>query len=213
MVAKKAAITTKAANVAFSASAEEMSEMLTAVWNSYQVGEAELEKYVDIMAALGAATATSTEEIATAMQKVAATANTVGVSMEQMSSIIATVASVTREAPESIGTSFKTILARMGDLKVGKTLEDGMSLGTVSSQLAAVGVNILDTTGELKEMGGVIEELMGKWQGMTSAEKTAVAQAVAGKRQYTQLMALMENQDMYKKSMNIAGGAEGTLQK
>lgn len=213
MVAKKAAITTKAANVAFSASAEEMSEMLTAVWNSYQVGEAELEKYVDIMAALGAATATSTEEIATAMQKVAATANTVGVSMEQMSSIIATVASVTREAPESIGTSFKTILARMGDLKVGKTLEDGMSLGTVSSQLAAVGVNILDTTGELKEMGKVIEELMSKWQGMTSAEKTAVAQAVAGKRQYTQLMALMENQDMYKKSMNIAGGAEGTLQK
>lgn len=213
MVAKKAAITTKAANVAFSASAEEMSEMLTAVWNSYQVGEAELEKYVDIMAALGAATATSTEEIATAMQKVAATANTVGVSMEQMSSIIATVASVTREAPESIGTSFKTILARMGDLKVGKTLEDGMSLGTVSSQLAAVGVNILDTTGELKDMGGVIEELMGKWQGMTSAEKTAVAQAVAGKRQYTQLMALMENQDMYQKSMNIAGGAEGTLQK
>ena len=213
MVAKKAAITTKAANVAFSASAEEMSEMLTAVWNSYQVGEAELEKYVDIMAALGAATATSTEEIATAMQKVAATANTVGVSMEQMSSIIATVASVTREAPESIGTSFKTILARMGDLKVGKTLEDGMSLGTVSSQLAAVGVNILDTTGELKDMGGVIEELMGKWQGMTSAEKTAIAQAVAGKRQYTQLMALMENQDMYKESMNIAGSAKGTLQK
>lgn len=212
MVAKKAAITTKAANVAFSASAEEMSEMLTAVWNSYQVGEAELEKYVDIMAALGAATATSTEEIATAMQKVAATANTVGVSMEQMSSIIATVASVTREAPESIGTSFKTILARMGDLKVGKALEDGMSLGTVSSQLATVGVNILDTTGELKEMGGVIEELMSKWQGMTSAEKTAVAQAVAGKRQYTQLMALMENQDMYKKSMSIAGNAEGTLQ-
>lgn len=212
MVAKKAAITTKAANVAFSASAEEMSEMLTAVWNSYQVGEEELEKYVDIMAALGAATATSTEEIATAMQKVAATANTVGVSMEQMSSIIATVASVTREAPESIGTSFKTILARIGDLKVGKTLEDGMSLGTVSSQLAAVGVNILDTTGELKEMGGVIEELMGKWQGMTSAEKTAVAQAVAGKRQYTQLMALMENQDMYQKSMDIAENSEGTLQ-
>lgn len=212
-VAKKAAITTKAANTAFSASAEEMSEMLTAVWNSYQVGEEELERYVDIMAALGAATATSTEEIATAMQKVAATANTVGVSMEQMSSIIATVSSVTREAPESIGTSFKTILARIGDLKIGETLDDGMSLGTVSSQLAAVGVNILDTTGELRDMGDVIEELMSKWEGMTSAEKTAVAQAVAGKRQYTQLMALMENQDMYQKSMSIAESAEGTLQK
>jgi hypothetical protein len=52
-----------------------------------------------------------------------------------MSSIISTVSSVTREAPESIGTAFKTILARMGDLKVGSLTEDGITvtLGTVSS--------------------------------------------------------------------------------
>ena len=212
-VAKKAAITTKAANTAFSASAEEMSEMLTAVWNSYQVGEEELEKYVDIMAALGAATATSTEEIATAMQKVAATANTVGVSMQQMASIIATVSSVTREAPESIGTSFKTILARIGDLKLGKTLEDGATLGLVSGQLQQIGIDILDANGNLREMGDVLDSLMSKWDGLTEAQKAAVAQAVAGKRQYTQLMALMENQDLYKKSMGIAANSSGELSK
>ena len=76
----------------------------------------ELERYVDIMAALGAKTATSLEEIATSMQKVAATGNTVGVSMEQVSSIIATVSSVTRESAESIGTSFKTIFAFPGSI-------------------------------------------------------------------------------------------------
>jgi TP901 family phage tail tape measure protein len=110
-----------------------MSEYLTAVWNSYQVGADELERYVDIMAALGAKTATSLEEIATSMQKVAATGNTVGVSMEQVSSIIATVSSVTRESAESIGTSYKTIFARIGDLKLGKTDEEGIGLGQVSS--------------------------------------------------------------------------------
>ena len=98
-VAKKAAITIKAANSSFNTSAQEMSEYLTAVWNSYQVGADELERYVDIMAALGAKTATSLEEIATSMQKVAATSNTVGVSMEQVSSIIAAVSSVTHESP------------------------------------------------------------------------------------------------------------------
>ena len=67
-VAKKAAITIKAANAAFGASAQEMSEYLTAVWNSYQAGSDELEKYADIMASLGAKTATSLEEIATSMQ-------------------------------------------------------------------------------------------------------------------------------------------------
>ena len=211
MAAKKAAITIKAANASFGSSAKEMSEYLTAVWNSYQVGADELEHYVDIMAALGANTATSMEEIATSMQKVAATSNTVGVSMEQVSSIIATVSSVTRESAESIGTSFKTIFARIGDLKLGETLEDGVNLGQVSSTLDKIGVSLLDANGQMRDMGTVIEDLMTKWQTMSRAEQTAVAQVVAGKRQYTQLMALMENDDMYKRNMQIAEGSEGSL--
>lgn len=211
--AKKAAITTKAANVAFSASAQEMSEMLTAVWNSYQVGEDELERYVDIMAALGSKTATSTEEIAGAMQKVAATANVVGVSMEQMSSIIATVSSVTREAPESIGTSYKTILARIGDLKLGKTLDDGVTLGKVSGTLKQVGINVLDANKNLRDMGTIIEEIGEKWNTFTTAQQTAIAQVVGGKRQYTQWLSLMDNWDTYLENLDIAKNADGTLEK
>jgi TP901 family phage tail tape measure protein len=194
---EKAEITIKAANASAHSTAAEMSEYLTAIWNSYRVGGAELEKYVDIMASLGAKTATSMEEIATAMQKVGATAATVGVEFDQMSSIISTVSSVTREAPESIGTAFKTILARMGDLKFGSILEDGVevSLGSVSKQLKAVGVNILDAKGEMRDMGTVIEEIGAKWQGLGKAEKAALAQSIAGKRQYTQIMALFENWD------------------
>lgn len=210
--AKKAAITIKAANSSFNTSAAEMSEYLTAVWNSYQVGADELERYVDIMAVLGAKTATSLEEIATSMQKVAATANTVGVSMEQVSSIIATVSSVTRESAESIGTSYKTIFARIGDLKLGETLDDGVTLGQVSSQLDKIGVSILDANGDMRDMGAIIEDLGSKWQTMSRAEQTAIAQVVAGKRQYTQLMALFENWDMYQESMSIAMNADGALQ-
>lgn len=211
-VAKKAAITIKAANSSFNTSAAEMSEYLTAVWNSYQVGADELERYVDIMAALGAKTATSLEEIATSMQKVAATANTVGVSMEQVSSIVATVSSVTRESAESIGTSYKTIFARIGDLKLGETLDDGVTLGQVSSQLDKIGVSVLDANGEMRDMGAIIEDLGSKWQTMSRAEQTAIAQVVAGKRQYTQLMALFENWDMYQQNMTTAQTADGSLQ-
>lgn len=212
MAAKKAAITLKAAHSSFNSTASEMSEYLTAVWNSYKVSGDELQRYVDIMAALGANTATSLEEIATSMQKVAATANTVGVSMEQVSSIIATVSSVTRESAESIGTSYKTIFARIGDLKLGKTDEDGIGLGTVSSQLQAIGVDILDQNQNLREMGDIITDLGNRWQTMTSAQKTATAQAVAGKRQYTQLMALFDNWDKYGVNLATAMNSEGTLE-
>ena len=210
---EKSAITIKAANASANTSAAEMSEYLTAIWNSYKVGTEDLEKYVDMMAALGAKTASSMEEIATAMQKVAATANTVGVGFDQMSSIISTVSSVTRESAESIGTSYKTILARIGDLKLGEVVEDGVTvtLGSVSKELQKIGVNILDANGEMRDMGGVIEEIGVKWQGMTTAQKAAVAQTIAGKRQYTQLMALFENWDQYQKNMTITAGAEGSL--
>jgi TP901 family phage tail tape measure protein len=117
-----------------------MSEMLTATWNSYQAGADELEHMVDVMANLGAHTATSMEEIATSLQKVAATANTVGVSMEQMSAMISTVSSVTRQSAETIGTSMNTILSRIGGLKLGQTLEDGVDLNKYSKALASVGV-------------------------------------------------------------------------
>jgi len=39
---KKAEITMKAAAVSFNSSAKDMSEYLTAIWNSYQVGEDEM---------------------------------------------------------------------------------------------------------------------------------------------------------------------------
>ena len=212
MAAKKAATTVKAANVAFTASAKEMSEMLTAVWNSYQVGADQLEAVVDVMAKLGATTASSMEEMATAMQKVASTANTVGVSMEQMSAIVATSASVTRQAPQTIGTAWNTILSRIGGLKLGETLEDGVDLNKYSKALQTIGVNILDANGQMRDMGGVIDEIGIKWQNLSKGQKAALAQTVGGARQYTQIMAFFDNFDKYQKNMLTAQNAKGALQ-
>jgi hypothetical protein len=47
----------------------------------------------------------------------------------------------------------------------------------------------------MRDMGTVIEEIGAKWQGLGKAEKAALAQSIAGKRQYTQIMALFENWD------------------
>lgn len=214
-VKQRTDITIKAANAA-GTSASQMADYLTAVWNSYKIGGEDLEKYVDIMSALGAGTATSLEEIATSMEKVASVGEATGVKFDQLGSIVATVSSVTRQSAETVGTAFKTIFARMADLKLkGSVEEDGVTttLGLVSNQLKAVGVNVLDVDGNLRDMGTVMEELMQKWYGMDEATQQAVAIAIAGKRQYTQLLALMNNQDLYQQSMGLAQGSEGTLEK
>jgi len=87
-----------------------------------------------------------------------------------MSAIVATSASVTRQAPQVIGTAWNTILSRLGGLKLGETLEDGVDLNKYSKALASIGVQVLDATGNLKDMGGVVDEIGAKWDTMTRAQ-------------------------------------------
>lgn len=210
-VAARAETTLKAANVT-GQSTREVSEQLTAVWNGYQVSAENTEEAVDKLAAVAATTAADLEELSTGMSKVAAAANSMGVDMDQLNATIATIESVTRQAPESVGTALKTIYARMGDLQLGETDEDGLKLGTVSGTLEKVGIHILDVNGDLRDMGIIIEEIGEKWNTWTKAEQTAIAEAVAGKRQYNNLFALFENWDMYTKALETSRNSTGKLQ-
>lgn len=105
----------------------------------------------------------------------------------------------------------KTIYARLGDLQLGETLEDGTTLGSIGEALDAVGVNIQTSTGDLRDMGDVIEELMGKWQDLDTAQKQALAVKLAGKYQYNNLMALLENSKMYEENLEAAQTSLGTI--
>jgi TP901 family phage tail tape measure protein len=152
------------------------------VWNGYKVSAAETEEYVDKLAAVAASTAADLEELSTGMSKVASAANSMGVDVDQLNAQLATIVSVTRQAPESVGTALKTIYARLGDLAVDGEDEFGTSLGTVSGTLESIGIQILDTNGDLRDMGEVIEDVAAKWGTWTSAQKQAAAVAMAGKR-------------------------------
>jgi hypothetical protein len=48
-------------------------------------------------------------------------------------------------------------------LELGDTLEDGTTLGKYSAALNAVGVNIKDINGEVKDMDVILDELGSKW--------------------------------------------------
>ena len=212
-------ITAKTANVTGQSMAA-VSEELTAVWNGYQVanqaaqeGMQVYEEYVDKMAAVGASTASNLEELSSAMSKVASAASAMGVGFDDLNAQIATIVSVTRQAPESVGTALKTIYARLGDLKIDGVDEFGTKLGEVSGQLDAVGIHILDTNGQMRDMSSVIQEVADKWSTWTQAQREAVAIVMAGKRQYNNLLALFNNWDMHDKALETSMGAIGTLAK
>lgn len=209
-VEARANVTLKAANVT-GQSGEAVSEQLTAIWNGYKVSAEEAEMYIDKVSAVAAATAADLEELSTGMSKVASAANAMGVDVDQLNAQLATIVSVTRQAPESVGTALKTIYARMSDLKLGETDEDGLGLGDVSGTMESMGIEVLDATGNLRDMGDVIEDVAAKWDTWTEAQKTAMAQVMAGKRQYNNLVALFDNWDMYTDALETSENATGTL--
>lgn len=209
-VEERTSATIKFANVSRQ-SAEVASEQLTSIWNNFYDGTKSLEYYIDVMVKLGAATASSSEEISQGVQKFAATADTIGLSYEYAAAALATVTATTRQSADVVGTAFKTLFARIQDLELGETLDDGTTLGTYSQALESVGINIKDANGGLKDMDIILDELGSKWNSISNDQQVALAQQVAGVRQYTQLMALMENWDFFQENLATAYGSEGEL--
>lgn len=203
--------TIKMANVA-GTTAETASQQLTAIWNNFYDGSQSLEHYADVMVKLGAATASSSDEISEGIEKFAAVANTVGLSYEYAVSALATVTAQTRESASIVGTAFRTLFSRIQGLNQGETLDDGTTLNKYSQALATVGVQIKDTNGELKGMDEILNDLGGKWDGLARDQKIALAETVAGVRQWTQLIALMDNWDFFKENLAMAQDADGALE-
>ena len=205
--------TIKMANVT-GTTAETVSQQMTAVWENFMKdGQHATEYYADVMAALGATTASSTDEIADGLEKFAAVADTVGLSYEYATSALATITAKTRQSADVVGTALKTLFARIEGLQLGETLEDGTTLNKYSSALEAIGVNIKDDTGNLKAMDNILSEIGAKWETLSKDQQVALAQTVAGVRQYTQFVALMDNWDFMGENLATAYGAEGTLEK
>lgn len=207
--------TMKVANITGQA-ADQVSEEITSVMNGYQISADKVQGIMDKLAAVAATTASDLQEVSTGMSKVASAANSMGVGVDALNAQLATIISVTRQAPESVGTALKTIYARLADLKIAGpdgVDEFGVSLGKVSEQLAQAGIQILDTNGDLRNMEEVMNEVGSSWDNWSKSQQVAVAEAMAGKRQYNNLIALFDNWDMYTKALNTSLEATGTVEK
>lgn len=210
-IAGRTETTIKLANVSRQ-SAEEVSQQMTAIWNNFYDGSKSLEFYADAITALGATTASSSAEIAAGLEKFAAIADTVGLSYEYATAAMATITAQTRQSADTVGTGLRTLFSRLEGLKLGETLEDGVDLNKYSKALETVGVQVLDLNGEIRDMDSILDDLGDRWDELTQAQKIALAQTVGGVRQYTNLIALMDNWDKMQQNVITAQNAEGTLQ-
>ncbi|MGN0819837.1 MAG: phage tail tape measure protein [Christensenellaceae bacterium] len=184
----------------------EAAKALTSAMKGYKVSVEDAVTIVDKFTAVDMEAAINAGDIATAMAETAASAEIAGVSMDKLIGYIATVGEVTQDGAESVGTFYKTLFARMGNVKAGKFVDDetGESLNDVEKVLNNVGISLRDSDGEFREFGNVLDDVANKWDRYDNVQQHAIATAFAGTRQQEKFIVLMEN---YGDALNYASTA------
>ena len=189
------------------------SDQITAYMNAYglDMHTGQLNKALDSWAEVANVSAADVAELAGASQKAASSAKAMGVSTDQLNAQIATIESVTRGAPEEIGNGLKTLYARFTDIKMGETVDGDVDLGKVTGTLNKIGVQVMDKMGNMRNVGDIMEDLMGVWQTLDDNAKKSAATTLAGKHQVDRFLALMNNPNMYEQYKGSSENATGTL--
>ena len=183
---------------------------LTTALNGFQMSAQDAMLVSDKFAMIAANSATSYDEIATALSKVASQANLAGMSIDYTTALLAKGLETTREAPETMGTALKTIIARMREISdYGETLSGDTNINNVESQLAYVGIALKDTNGELRSTEDVLDELGKKWNTLSNNQQAAIAKALAGTRQQSRLIAMMTDYERVTELQQISQRSAG----
>ena len=198
-----------AAKIAGISTADSVNYLTTAL-NGFRLSAEDAMLVSDKFAAVAASSATDYNELAVALSKVASQANLAGMSIDYTTALLAKGLETTREAPETMGTALKTIIARMREMSdYGETLEGDTDVNNVETQLRYVDIALKNTNGELRSTEDVLDELGRKWNTLSTNQQAAIAKALAGTRQQSRLIAMMDDYDrvieLQQISMRSAG--------
>ncbi len=192
----------------------EAANRLTAAVRGYQLSANEAMDIADKMSALDAAAASSVDELTVAMQKSASQARMAGLDLDYYMAYLSTMQEVTREAPENIGTAMKSITSRLQEIKdIGKIEEDGTTFSNVAKALNSIGIAATDSSGQLRALQDIMDELGPMWNTLDRNHKAYIATVLAGNRQQSRFIALMDNYDRAMELVNVSQNANGNTAK
>lgn len=191
---------------------ERATSELTAALNAYNIAAEDAVEVTDSIAALDANAAISSEELMTALTKTASIAANAGMSLQSTEVFLTKMIETTREAPENLGTALKTIIARFGEVKQQVDGEDIelIDINRVDTALKTIGISLLDTAGQIRDLDDVFYELSAKWDGLDRNTQRYIATIAAGSRQQSRFIAMLEDYDRTLELTEIAQDSAGT---
>lgn len=139
-----------------------------------------------------------------------------GESVETFAALLGTATANTQRSGSEVARGLRTILMNIRQIR-GETedgeLIDGESIAAAAKALRDYADISTMENGKLRKASDVLNELAEKWQYLDETQRSAIAEAVAGKRQANVLMALMGDWGSVQKMTLEYENAAGTAAK
>ena len=136
-----------------------------------------------------------------------------GLSYEEYISLLGAMVEATGRSGSELANGMKMIVARSYSIR---SLSEELGLTTAelnkgSTALKKYGIEVVNLDGSMKPFGEVLAELKVKWDGMSESERNYVAESVAGNRQRSIFISLMDNMTKATELHTEAMGSQGTM--
>lgn len=136
-----------------------------------------------------------------------------GLSYEEYISLLGAMVEATGRSGSEISNGMKMIVARAYSIK---SLSEELGITTAelnkgSTALKKYGIEVVNLDGSVKPFGEVLAELKVKWDGMSESERNYVAESVAGNRQRSIFISMMDNMTKATNLYTQAMGSQGTM--
>ena len=173
-------------------------QALTATINSFNKVALDSTEIVNKLATVDAAFAVSSGDLAEAISRVGSSADSVGVNLDQLVALVTSVQQTTARGGAVIGNSLKTIFTRL-------------ERTDVLDQLEQLGIQARNIDGSFRPAIDTLSQLAQRFDGLSDAQKSNVAELVGGVFQINILKAalgdLSKQYSIYNSALDTSTGA------
>jgi len=173
-------------------------EALTAAINSFSKSALDSSTIINKLAAVDAAFAVSSGDLAEAIKRVGSSAEDAGVSFDQLIAIVTSAQQITSRGGAVIGNSLKTIFTRLQRTDTLDALEQ-------------IGVATKDAQGNILPLMNILNSLATTYDKLNTVQKASIAETVGGVFQINVLKAALNDLNsqysIYTRALETSSGA------
>lgn len=177
----------------------ESTEALTSILAQFNFSASEATRITDKLVEVSVRYAAEVGDIDQGLRRAGFAAKTAGVNFDELVGFITAAQEATRRGGEVIGTSLRTIFTR---------LFRAPSIDLLKS----LGIETRKATGEFRDGSAIIGDLAERFKQLDNTQKLAIASTIAGQRQISTFLAILEKYDRAQQatatSINATGSAE-----